>query len=610
MSNQVVAPDTRRLTATRSRFWRRSPVPQLAYTMVYFALAVLVFEPVGPWSNSAIPFGPMSGGPGAGDPSLMTWFLAWSAYAVTHGHNIFFTNYVFSAQGTSLFSYTSIPLLGTLATPLTLMLGPVAALNILIRLSLAGSATSLFLVLTSWCRRPYAFIGGLLFGFSPYMMTQSENHLNLAFLVLLPPIVWCVGEIIVVRRRSPVALGIALGTLVSLQIYVSLEMTALIGLVMLVGGVGYLLMIRGHIAQYLRYWALGLSAGAMTFVALSGYFVLNFLFGAGHLQGPILPTSVLQGYHADLLGPVIPTANQLITSSKLSLLSGRFVNLNITENGAYLGLPLLATLACFAVRFRRHLKIVAPFALAVLALILSMGDRLTVAGHDWHLLMPENLLQHLPFIESVVPARFGAIVALFAAITLALGTELFIDTRRRLGPALTTSPLVVPAVGLAIVASLIPAFPVTAKELNTPPPLQAQLAVLPVGVEVLTYPFPDSDWSEPMIWQSQDQMRFRLLGGYIRPYPPPLLTPASVQKYFIAAADGQIPAYLADPPMPEKVSALRQFLRLSHVGAVIFWNTGGSPQAVRQLLTTTLGPPTRRVGNEYDVWVLSSLRHK
>ncbi len=588
------------------RFWLHSPFPQLLATTIYAVLAVLVFEPVAPWSNSAIPLGPLSGGFSINDPTLMAWFLSWNAFALTHGHNIFFTNYVFSAQGTSLFPYTSIPLLGALATPITLKLGPVAALNVLVRLAVAGSATSMFLVLSSWCRRPYAFMGGLLFGFSPYLIMQSENHLNLAFLMLLPPIVWCVTEIIVIRRRSAVTLGITLGILAALQIYVSLEMLALIGIVVGVGTIAYVAINHSQISAHRGYWIRGLGAGAATFVILTGYFLFNFLFGPGHLHGPILATAELQSFHADFLGPIIPTANQLVTTPKLTQLSSHFVVGNVTENGAYLGIPLLATLVYFAVRFRARPRITGPFALMMFALILSLGDRITVASHNVTVPMPEMILRYLPLVNSVVPARFAAIVALFAAVTLALGTQQFFDTRRRLGPGLRAPRWVVLGVGLATLVTLVPAVPVTANPLATPPSLSAQLAVIPRGAEVLTYPFPVYNWTSPMLWQAEDRMRFRLIGGYIRPTNPPFLEPASVPNFFIGAAYGSIQSFLSTTPMTTNVAALRKYLILAHVGAVIFQSVGANPSVVRHLLVATLGSPTRQVGNAFAIWVLPS----
>ena len=109
----------------------------------------------------------------------MTWFLAWIPYALDHGLNIFHSNFLDYPHGVDLANTTSVPLLGLLAAPFTLSLGPVAAFNILLRLAFASSATSMFFVLRSWCRTPAAFIGGLLYGFGPYMVVQSANHLDL-----------------------------------------------------------------------------------------------------------------------------------------------------------------------------------------------------------------------------------------------------------------------------------------------------------------------------------------------------------------------------------------------------------------------------------------------
>ena len=54
----------------------------------------------------------------------MSWFLAWTPFALGHGLNPFFTNYIDFPLGVNLASNTSVPLLGFLAAPVTLALGP------------------------------------------------------------------------------------------------------------------------------------------------------------------------------------------------------------------------------------------------------------------------------------------------------------------------------------------------------------------------------------------------------------------------------------------------------------------------------------------------------
>ena len=111
----------------------------------------------------------------------MTWFLSWVPYALRHGLSFFHTGFLDYPLGVDLANNTSVPLLGLLAAPVTVLLGPIAAFNILLRLAFASSSASMFLVLRNWCRWPAAFVGGLAYGFGPYMVTQGQNHLNLVF---------------------------------------------------------------------------------------------------------------------------------------------------------------------------------------------------------------------------------------------------------------------------------------------------------------------------------------------------------------------------------------------------------------------------------------------
>ena len=113
----------------------------------YVVLAVLAYWPTMPLDANNLPH-PL--GAGAGDPAQMSWFLAWTPFALGHGLNPFFTNYIDFPRGVNLASNTSVPLLGLLAAPVTFALGPVASFNLLMRIALAGSATSMFLVSRRW----------------------------------------------------------------------------------------------------------------------------------------------------------------------------------------------------------------------------------------------------------------------------------------------------------------------------------------------------------------------------------------------------------------------------------------------------------------------------
>ena len=72
----------------------------------YVVLAVVAYWPVMPLDASKLPH-PL--GAGAGDPAQMTWFLAWAPFALGHGLNPFFTNYIDFPLGVNLASNTSVP---------------------------------------------------------------------------------------------------------------------------------------------------------------------------------------------------------------------------------------------------------------------------------------------------------------------------------------------------------------------------------------------------------------------------------------------------------------------------------------------------------------------
>src|SRR5271165_6414094 len=143
---------------------RRQVGPIVLALVVYAVLAVIAYWPVMPLDASRLPGG------GAGDPNQMSWFLAWTPFALLHGLNPFFSNYIDFPAGANLSANTSVPLLGVLAAPVTLALGPIAAFNLLMRIALASSAISMFLVSRKWARWwPASFAAGLLYGFGSYM---------------------------------------------------------------------------------------------------------------------------------------------------------------------------------------------------------------------------------------------------------------------------------------------------------------------------------------------------------------------------------------------------------------------------------------------------------
>ena len=99
-----------------------------------------MFWPASPWNATRLPSTPF-GGYGFGDPVGLTWALSWFTFALEHGLNIFHRDYLDFPGGANVIN--GAPLLGLLATPITLTLGPFAAFNVLLRIAFASSAGSI-----------------------------------------------------------------------------------------------------------------------------------------------------------------------------------------------------------------------------------------------------------------------------------------------------------------------------------------------------------------------------------------------------------------------------------------------------------------------------------
>ncbi len=175
----------------------------------FVAGAVYLLVAVGLWWHV------WSGGPasvttcGCGDAARFLWFFEWPVYAIGHGHSVFYSQWLFHPTGINLLDDTSVLGLGILLGPVTALFGPVAGMNVALTLAPTLSALSAFALLRRWVTWwPAAFFGGLIYGFSPFVVTElALNQLNIAFLAVPPLVVMALDELLVRQRRSPVRVG-------------------------------------------------------------------------------------------------------------------------------------------------------------------------------------------------------------------------------------------------------------------------------------------------------------------------------------------------------------------------------------------------------------------
>jgi hypothetical protein len=469
---------------------------QLLVLLAFLGLAVLLLGSV--WTSPAT----RTLGGGVGDPGLFAWFLRWTPFAAGRHISPFASDYLNHPDGINLMWNTWVPLPGLLLSPLTLLLGPVLTFNVLVTLAYGLSAWSAYLAIHRYVpSHGAAACGGLVYGFSPAMVGHS-HHPNLILIFLLPWLFVLLDEILDRQRRSPVWLGVALGAVAAAQLLTGAEVFAgmvLLGLVLLV----LLVAANRHsLRDKGLYAATALAVSVVVFELLIAWPLRAQIAGPARVHADV--TEEVRG-SSDLLALVTPSRLSAIAPEAAIRLGDQFIG----TKEIYLGIPLLLVVTLVATRRRTPVVRVASVMLLV-GLVLSLGSRLRVGGLVTPVPLPWTVVESLPVLWHMVPARLALFTALFAGLLLAVALEDLWggDWRRRV--------LAVAAAVLAL-AFLVPSAPLQSAPVVATPAFFTTPAVttLPRDGVALVVPFPRKGRdNQAMVWQARAGMWFKMPGGY------------------------------------------------------------------------------------------------
>ena len=196
-----------------------------------------------------------------GDPAWQTWLLSWTPYALAHGHNPLFSSWTNFPIGVNLSQNTNMPLLGIIAAPVTVLVGAVAAYNLLLWLAFPVSAIAMYEVVRRWTGSRFAAMSaGFLYGFSAYVVGQGYGHIMLSFVPLPPIYFYWLHKMVARRAGRPYKEGVIVGLILVGQYLISSEIMATLILISIIGLVIYVLGDRHAItSQALGYIAKGLT---------------------------------------------------------------------------------------------------------------------------------------------------------------------------------------------------------------------------------------------------------------------------------------------------------------------------------------------------------------
>jgi hypothetical protein len=566
---------------TRQDWWRRlRPGVEPLFLLAFLGLAGWMFAPS--WSSPTTTT--LEGG--NGDTAIFVWFLRWVPFALEHGHDLLVSHHLNYPDGVNLMWNTSLPLPGLVLAPVTTIWGPVLSFNILLVLAYGLSAWCAYLAIRRFAPAHLAAaVGGLVYGFSPAIRVQSHHlHVSLAFLV--PLMLLGLHEALVRQRRSPWLVGAGLGAMAGCQLLIGeelLAMTALLGFAM------FLLLVLSNLRRLRDRWAYAAKVFGAALVLLAAIVVwpLSVQFtGPQRIHGDIQKTN----YSNDLQGFILPGWPQALSHDGAAELVEGFAG----GNSAYLGLPLVLVLVVLAVRWRSSGVVRVGLALMVAAAVLSLGPTLLVGGRDTGIPLPWAFFDDLPLLPSLIPARLAQLTALFAGLLLAV----FLHAVWREGG--WRRPAAV-AVALAVLVPLWPAATVPAEKVATPAFFTSPaVRELPRDGVTLVLPWPYRRIAEPMTWQAEAGLWFRMPGGYfIGPrgdseQPRFDAVPTSASMTFTRIFAGAPPPRLT---RPRRRALAHDFVRW-RVGSVV---VGPMPNQAAMIgfLTELLGREPQAVGDVY-----------
>lgn len=530
------------LTATKTRIF--------AFAL-YFGLSVLLLVKGFALRHHFIGTG--------GDVESFVWMLNWWPWAIGHGVNPFITDLVWNGLDYNLTWSTALPTFGLLLAPVTWLAGPVLTTNLVVVLAPACAAWTTFLLLQSITKRWMpAFLGGLIFGFSPYEMAQSLGHLNLTSIALVPvSLLLC--KIYFDQKITRARFIAALSITAFLQIGISTEVlftSTLMGVV-----TWCVFLITSQVKERRIYLLLARDifvAGVITIIFASP-FLFYLIKGMKIVPGQINDADF---YSADVLNFVVPTQVTLPGGALFNSISQQFTG-NISEQDAYIGLPFFLLAVYFStIAFRSSLLAKRCVLVFWICVLFSLGGHLHAGRNIAHVPLPWHLVSHLPVVQSVLPVRFS----MFTSLAVAILCALFLagrQTARRYAVILCGILFLLPSPAAQGWEAM------TSNSFFTKANIEHHFGKDPI---LLVLPF--GYLGHSMAWQLQSGYAFRQTGGYLG-YTPATERNGAILSAFLNNVipphfDEQLALYCVDHHAsavvigPETQAALKQAILATH----------------------------------------------
>ena len=328
------------------------------------------------------------------DVFMKLWDIWWFDRILQAGEPLFFTDLLFYPHGLDLTFHS----LNWTATTLAWLLIPISgsilsAYKITILIGLVAVSYSAYLLALELTRhRMAAWFGGIIYGFSPFLLTHSKSHPDLVQIAPIPIAVLLLTKAL--RDKSvPAAIGAALA--VGVAAWSSMYILTFISLTL---GLLYLyLLVDDQRWRQLRFWKIT-AVFAVIALLLVGSRLIPWLPKLEDLSGTLKYADRPDQFQTDLLAYLIPSTRHPVFGPMVDDRTADFGRSR--DQPPYLGIiPILLTLS--ALSWKKVRKKVWPWPIiGAFFLLLSLGSVLRFNSQLY-----KNVPLLLPLLDWFPPIR-------------------------------------------------------------------------------------------------------------------------------------------------------------------------------------------------------------
>ena len=377
-------------------------------------------------------------GPLGSDTAVAIWNLWWVKKALLSGHSPFFSNLILYPYGVSLIFHGMVLAKAILATPLHLAVTPWTVYNVLVLLAFPTAGFGMYLLARHLTASiPAAWVAGLIYGFSPYMLARSLGHLNYLSSDWIPFYILCLFKMVQHNRpRWTIGAGVFLLLTAYSEYYYLIYLILFTGCYLC-----YVLWQKKDGIRNTRF--------LLNFLCLGGILVIGFspvlwvLLGGGQTGFVYAGWSGSGKYGADLLAFFTPPPGSFLYGDWSTNLFARFTGSNRTEATVFAGYAVCLLVGYAVFRIRSEPDVRMWLWITLIFTILSLGPLLHIAGNfvfglgrvRFAIPLPYIFFHHIPFLKGArVPARFDIMVQLGLAVLCAYSLRELLRHFHRMWP--------------------------------------------------------------------------------------------------------------------------------------------------------------------------------